>query len=228
MYALTLAVTLKFVPMSRLGAQCYGSWISKRRSVLQIPVTDEKIRLSTTIQLYTTGYKLFNYTTIYNPTTQGGVQLHGHLKIHIVQLLHFRPRVVPYGRYVLPDQLKKNIQHSDPCWRSSKGKSLGKSLGWVTEKMLQHSQPACPDWLLLGQRIHHHYHQVHHIHLPHHHSSAFTTSAASIRVFLGISDIISFLEVLNQTWMSCMYLKNLMSGYTQYFGLTCKYRVYPK
>ena len=177
-----------------------------------------------TIQRYSTGHKLSNYTTIYNPTMQGGVQLHGHLKIHIVQLLHFRPRVVPYGRYVLPDQLKKNIQHSDPCWRSSKGKSLG----WVTEKMLQHPQPACPDWLLLGQRIHHHYHQVHHIHLPHHHSSAFTTSAASIRVFLGISDIISFLEVLNQTWMSCMYLKNLMSGYTQYFGLTCKYRVYPK
>ena len=70
MYALTLAVTLKFVPMSRLGAQCYGSWISKRRSVLQIPVTDEKIWLGTnyptiyywaqTIQLYTIGYKLSN------------------------------------------------------------------------------------------------------------------------------------------------------------------------
>ena len=47
--------------MSRLGAQCFGSWISKRRSVLQIPVTDEKIRRGTNIQLYTTGYKLSNY-----------------------------------------------------------------------------------------------------------------------------------------------------------------------
>ena len=75
MYALTLTVTLKFVPMSRLGAQCFGSWISKRRSVLQIPVTDEKIRRGTNIQLYTTGYKLSNYT--YYPTTQSGVQLPG-------------------------------------------------------------------------------------------------------------------------------------------------------
>ena len=107
MYALTLTVTLKFVPMSRFGAQCFGSWISKRQSVLQIPVTDEKIRL-----VHRVGY---NYI---------GTEVH-QTKVHRYNYTRLYCQDVPFARYVLPDQLEKNIQDSDQCWRSSKGKSLG-------------------------------------------------------------------------------------------------------